>query len=631
MSLLTLPIELIDLIFEFLCPFTNNHNSANSFNNNNSNNLENDNEEMEDEIELITQQIQIPRQIPQQTLFDSTLKDFLALRSVHPKLYRTFRSTKIFLKSVAEGQSAICQRMLLNPPAAGSLGPQINPSMQDNEAIISSCRNGFLRIANLLLADERVNPGARDQEAIVSACENGHEAIVRLLVQGPRKGAVNAACRQNEPIKIACLKGFTEIVDILLQLPYIDPGANKNQALLNACRNGHAAVIKKLAQKSPTKCDFTVQNSLALQVAVAKGDLELVQCLLSVNDQRVNPGAWDSAAFRHAVKNGFIEIARVLAVDPRVNVAAANHRAISDAAERGDIDLVKLVISDSRIDPSARDNAALKAAIANGHLEVVKLLLRDARTGRVNDQSMNEAFVNACRQGFQEIVGFLLAKGLDPSLNDSCGFRAAASSGHANILEMLLDDGRVNPVALNHEAFIKACSNGHTESVRLLLKLSSTDAAARDNEAIKQSASKGYKSIVQMLLEKGNNVNPGVAFSLPLRKAVSRGSTEIVKLILNDKRSNASACDNEAIQQACKNGYPEIVELLLKEPTVNPATNLSQCLKDACENGHLKVVKMLLADGRVDPSHNENYALHLAMQNRHYEIARILQSHQVIK
>ena len=64
-----------------------------------------------------------------------------------------------------------------------------------------------------LLADPRVDPSAENNSAIISACVNGHTKIVELLLHDPR---VDPSANDNCPITWASKEGHTEIVNLLL-------------------------------------------------------------------------------------------------------------------------------------------------------------------------------------------------------------------------------------------------------------------------------------------------------------------------------------------------------------------------------------------------------------------------------
>ena len=54
-----------------------------------------------------------------------------------------------------------------------------------------------------------------------------------------------------------------------------------------------------------------------------------------------------------------------------------------------------------------------------------------------------------------------------------------------------------------------------------------------------------------------------------MMKAIQKDKTEVVKLLLQDKRVNPSADYNDAIREAAKYGHAEVVNLLLSDERVD--------------------------------------------------------------
>ncbi len=59
---------------------------------------------------------------------------------------------------------------------------------------------------------------------------------------------------------------------------------------------------------------------------------------------------------------------------------------------------------------------------------------------------------------------------LDPSVNDNAAIRWASENGHAEVVRLLLEDGRADPTTTGEDNPIRwASTNGHWEVVELLL------------------------------------------------------------------------------------------------------------------------------------------------------------------
>lgn len=67
-----------------------------------------------------------------------------------------------------------------------------------------------------------------------------------------------------------------------------------------------------------------------------------------------------------------------------------------------------------------------------------------------------------------------------------------------------------------------------------------------------------------------DRVNPAAMGSVAFCSACKNGFTEIVRLLIEDRRVNFAAEDNKPIKVASHSGHLEIVKLLLLLPSVNP-------------------------------------------------------------
>ena len=83
-----------------------------------------------------------------------------------------------------------------------------------------------------------------------------------------------------------------------------------------------------------------------------------------------------------------------------------------------------------------------------------------------------------------------------------------------------------------------------------------------------------------------------------IKKVSKYGLTDEVKRLLN-KGVDPSVKDNEAIRMASKNGHTDVVRLLLQDKRVDPIDDGNYAIRLASRNGYTEVVKLLLQDRRV--------------------------------
>ncbi|KAK6080312.1 hypothetical protein SCUP234_05253 [Seiridium cupressi] len=189
--------------------------------------------------------------------------------------------------------------------------------------------------------------------------------------------------------------------------------------------------------------------------------------------------------------------------------------------------------------------------------------------------------------------------------------QAAASGGHKEIVELLLEKGAdVNIQGGGYGTALQAAaSGGHKEIVELLLEKGAGVNIQGEyyGTALQAAASKGHKEIVELLLEKGADVNiQGGYYGTALQAAASEANKEMVELLL-EKGADVNIHGGgygTALGAAASGGHKDMVELLLeKGADVNiQGGYYGTALGAAALKGHKEIVELLLkkgADGRI--------------------------------
>jgi hypothetical protein len=76
--------------------------------------------------------------------------------------------------------------------------PEVDPSSDDNYAIVVASNAGHLKIVNRLLEDPRVDPSANNNEAVILAYTRGRWDVVKRLLEDIRVkhcNVSNCACK----------------------------------------------------------------------------------------------------------------------------------------------------------------------------------------------------------------------------------------------------------------------------------------------------------------------------------------------------------------------------------------------------------------------------------------------------
>ncbi|KAJ3214230.1 hypothetical protein HDU67_001937 [Dinochytrium kinnereticum] len=284
------------------------------------------------------------------------------------------------------------------------------------------------------------------------------------------------------------------------------------------------------------------------------------------------------------------------------------HRALSTA------------ITLSKIDYTADGCFALQWAATTEDSDLFQHILENTPSPRSRDRS----FHLACRYGRLPMVKMLLNAGVHPATHDNYGIRAASSSGHTEVVRLLLETGKVRPNAQDDFAIIAAAGAGHMEVVRMLLLTGRVDPTANDNEALRSACMNGHADVVKLLLVQ--EVDEDWVEPLTARENLEPRRTTLIPRPGVDAGSYSNYC----IKMACFYGHADVVDLLLSCEGVDPSTESNSPLCNAAENGHTRIVKLLLASPRVDPSANNNYALKAAASRGHVEIVKMLLDHPFV-
>eukprot|EP00586_Coscinodiscus_wailesii_P002507 CAMPEP_0172484750 /NCGR_PEP_ID=MMETSP1066-20121228/12336_1 /TAXON_ID=671091 /ORGANISM="Coscinodiscus wailesii, Strain CCMP2513" /LENGTH=311 /DNA_ID=CAMNT_0013249471 /DNA_START=128 /DNA_END=1063 /DNA_ORIENTATION=- len=134
---------------------------------------------------------------------------------------------------------------------------------------------GLQNVRRILSDDSRVNPSHNDDQAIIWASESGHLDLVLELLKNPR---VNPEAQDNRSIFEASAKGHLSIVRALLKDSRVDPSDDDNSCICWASCNGHLDVVKVLL--SDDRVNPSNEDNYPIGTASVNGHLEIVRVIL---------------------------------------------------------------------------------------------------------------------------------------------------------------------------------------------------------------------------------------------------------------------------------------------------------------------------------------------------------------
>jgi hypothetical protein len=145
---------------------------------------------------------------------------------------------------------------------------------------------------------------------------------------------------------------------------------------------------------------------------------------------------------------------------------------------------------------------------------------------------------------------------------------------------------------------LTAVANGRLDVIEHLLQ----DKCLDPTTAIRVAVEGGHEAIVQRLL-RIPRVDPMIDGGRVLRMAASKGNSQILALLLQDRRVDSSPAQIIGLfRAAVAHDKANIIDLLLQRQEVNFDNVIDEVLVEAVAGGHEAVVKRLLQDPRVDPT-----------------------------
>lgn len=160
-----------------------------------------------------------------------------------------------FLEAVKKNNVEMVKFLLNYHDASGRLC--VDPSANDNEAVIWASTKGYTEIVEMLLKTRDatgrlcVDPSAQFNSAINWASTGGHIAIVEMLLQARDDSGrlcVDPSRSDSYPLRVAVANGHVAVVERLLQDERVDPSARDNEAIREAYFRGYVAVVTRLLQ-----------------------------------------------------------------------------------------------------------------------------------------------------------------------------------------------------------------------------------------------------------------------------------------------------------------------------------------------------------------------------------------------
>ncbi|RPB04437.1 ankyrin, partial [Choiromyces venosus 120613-1] len=284
---------------------------------------------------------------------------------------------------------------------------------------------------------------------------------------------------------------------------------------------------------------------------------------------------------------------------------------------------------------------ALYSTIKCGNDTVVRWLLgRKVLEFAANGEILHDAVANQSVR----VVSALLEYGVKAdakNIHEKTPLAIAAAAGRTEVVRLFLDRDDVDFNSQDRAGttpFFRAAVCGRDEVVRLMLADGRFDVnhpgRFRRRTPFMAAILRKHPRVVEALLADDRvEVNLRATDNwTPLHRAVQLGNEEIVKMLLDHCRVDATlwARAQRAIHMATKMGHEGILRLFLRDSRVEAIMGDGPCMTPfhiAAERGHGKVLQLLLSDKRLDMNkvniHGDT-PLYVAVHNGRTEIVKLL-------
>ena len=421
-----------------------------------------------------------------------------------------------------------------------------------DQALQHAASLGDMDTARLLVqcgANANAAAEVAHETALSSAASGGHLDMVEYLIRNGAETNGSTQYSQCTPLRGAAGGGHLDVVERLLELG-ADP--NADGVLRAASSGGHLAVVERLLGAGAS-VSGRKQFSSPLQEAALGGYTAGVEILLQAGaDVNAPPVIGSKTALQAAAAradSGLFERLLVAGADVNVNIGYGEwgYTALQAAAEGGNIQILNILLeAGARADLDAWGSACMSliSAMKGNHDEVFERLVQEVAKDKVEaTPGMRRALEVCAETGRVKFLKRLLGLGLlaEQSHGHHRLFTVAATKGHAEIVEVLLDagvtleEGESNWVT----ALQAAVAGGHLVTARVLLSggADPSMAAGREEPPLHLACIGGNEQMVQLLIDAGADIHAVSYTGKTILAAAEEGGKQTITDLLKRKQA----------------------------------------------------------------------------------------------
>lgn len=264
--------------------------------------------------------------------------------------------------------------------------PETDLSAHKNLLLLNSARHGQAELVRLLRTDSQViargnyfRIGGNQEHLLTAAAREGHTNVMQVLLEDP---TTDPSESYNEPLRKAVAGGQTDAVQFLLADPRVDSSTNMVEPLMRAYHRRKIDVLHHVLTHPRT--NLNEGEPWEMLMAIESDDPTSIQAALA--NPELDPSANRNLGLLYAVRFGKSESVRLLLSDPRVRESEMpwqlnnqEHTPFKLAAEHGQLETARILLQAAMADQAIPLHAALRAALVATHTPIIELLIQDSR------------------------------------------------------------------------------------------------------------------------------------------------------------------------------------------------------------------------------------------------------------
>lgn len=288
------------------------------------------------------------------------------------------------------------------------------------------------------------------------------------------------------------------------------------EKFLYACENGLMDTVLLMISKE-------ININRGIELACKNGHINIVNLLITTKFENTNYVFEFNRGLYWAGRGGYIDIVNLIISKAKdMNYKLHIDEGLYGACIGGHLELIELM--------SSKEGVYLKDGLGyaclGGHREIVELIISRCKK-EIDDDAWNawdNAFMYACQGGHLEIAKLIVSYGARVNYKD---INCISECGHVDIVEYVISEMIKNGDEINWElAFRGACSSGHIDVVNLLI----SKGVKCWNTGLKYACLFGHVDVAELMISNGaNNWDMGLYNAGSFNFIISKESSELYR------------------------------------------------------------------------------------------------------